>query len=99
MSPYAYFCSALGSPPNWPLALASPLLCVALRFVTGLYITNKSRALFESAPGGFAAMSGDLSGFGIALSAALASSYLIAYGIAVMAVIAIDVLLKDSRRG
>jgi len=98
-SPVTFFKKRLDKPPNWALALSPLIVCVVAQIVSALMLVDTMQAalttftapasLPAASPGPFRILPLILVPFGYAAT----------YAVATLALVCLDVVTKDSRRG
>jgi hypothetical protein len=97
LTPVRFFESRRMRPPNWVLALSAPLLCGCLQVVSNRLFVSKTEPMVAQL---MARLNVDAAGFPFAGVFTVVSSltYPMLLALAVLAVVCLDVLLKDSRQ-
>lgn len=96
-SPVQFFERRLQTEPDWLLAWSAPWLCAMLHLVAGVVVAAKTQPVVDA----FTARVGvstEIVPMGHLFAFFSVVGYPIAYGLAVVAVIVLDVLLRDSGR-
>jgi len=97
-SPVTFFERRLRRPPNWPLALLPLGLCVIVQIASALLFVEKMQPVLAGFEGrsAYAAWATPFQVFSVVL---VAFGYAATYAMAALALVCLDVVTTDSRRG
>lgn len=98
-SPVTFFEQRLRRPPNWPLALLPLGLCVIVQIASALLFVEKMQPVLAGLTGDLAAPAAWATPFEVFSVVLVPFGYAATYAMAALAVVCLDVITKDSRRG
>lgn len=96
--PAVFFRTRLQKKPNWVLALSAPALCALLQLASALVLSEKAQPVLREFLVQENLAAADMHAFSTVAASAGFASYFLNYGMMALAVVCLDVLLKDSGR-